>query len=173
MSVSTTQNSTMGRVASRRSVVRGAAWTTAAVTMVVATPNIAAASVAFVPPTATIKRNADGSFTAEIVGGTWAVVVNSATLQMYNGANRDNLVSGKFGSVSGAWTGGSQANAKSGLYTPTVNSLGVGQKSTIPPIGLAPQSGATINKVTVTFSWTRTISPGNTETKTTSAQVTF
>lgn len=44
MSLSTTDHSTMGRVASRRNVIRSAAWTTAAVTVVVATPNIAAAS---------------------------------------------------------------------------------------------------------------------------------
>ena len=38
------QITSLERVASRRNVMRGAAWTTAAVTVVVATPNIAAAS---------------------------------------------------------------------------------------------------------------------------------
>ena len=43
MSLHTSENTT-GRVTSRRNVVRGAAWSTAAVTIVIATPNIAAAS---------------------------------------------------------------------------------------------------------------------------------
>ena len=45
MSLHTSENTT-GRVTSRRNVVRGAAWSTAAVTIVIATPNMAAASTA-------------------------------------------------------------------------------------------------------------------------------
>ena len=44
MSSKPAQSSSLERVASRRNVIRSAAWTTAAVTVVVATPNIAAAS---------------------------------------------------------------------------------------------------------------------------------
>lgn len=44
MSTHTVEKTGPARVASRRAVVRGAAWTGAAVTIVVATPNIAAAS---------------------------------------------------------------------------------------------------------------------------------
>ena len=44
MSFKPAQITSLERVASRRNVMRSAAWTTAAVTVVVATPNIAAAS---------------------------------------------------------------------------------------------------------------------------------
>lgn len=72
MSLHTSENTT-GRVTSRRNVVRGAAWSTAAVTIVIATPNIAAAST-MCQFAGTRNGNGNGSaFTVTIVCATGTI----------------------------------------------------------------------------------------------------
>ncbi len=85
MSSKPAQIHSLERVATRRNVVRGAAWTTAAVTVVVATPNIAAASggaTGTAGATSAIRKGNTLEFTAGLTAGPAALsnVVATVTL---------------------------------------------------------------------------------------------
>ena len=140
------------RVASRRNVIRSAAWTTAAVTVVVATPNIAAASTP--PPQGTadqvgVRRQGNnlifnaGGLTAgsQPLTGVVAVVSLSFTPAVP-------VVQGS--TTVGPWAA---AGTTASSATFTLASLGAGATSAFRPIINLNNTEFVSVEVTVTYTW--------------------
>jgi len=120
----TAQSGSIQRVVSRRGVVRGAAWSTAAVTIVVATPNIAAASHGepHLELTTTSIQRSSGDANVHYV--TWSfTLTNTGTVPLHGLTATVSEVTGvtalsvRTGGVS--WTG-------SGVSSRTYGTLEVG-----------------------------------------------
>ena len=83
MSLQPAQPRPLQRVASRRTVVRGAAWTTAAVTVVVATPNIAAASTAALKPSVSVAFGTPEKYSVQNTKYVaWDIDVTSSNMDL-------------------------------------------------------------------------------------------
>lgn len=151
MSLQPAQSSPFQRVASRRNVVRGAAWTTAAVTVVVATPNIAAASTHEEGIVASLTVDRDGTLlnlSTSIAGG-------------------DALIGPVDATVTFAFSGGSsRINARPSVKEPWTTQGWTGTSATFRATAVAPSPATpfrpTVNLnnasfesvlITVVFTW--------------------